>query len=305
MDFTLIFNQMAMLFIVAAAGYIIGKLKLINQDFCKTLSNVIVDFTCPCLIIYSTMGDNLPKRELILPLLFLGVLTYFVLLLLAHYIAKIFKVQDADKGIYSFMMVFGNVGFIGYPVIDSIFGHEAVFYAAILNVANTVTIFVWGAQFVTGQKDTKSSLKRLYSPAMFGTYISILIVALQLKFPEVISQPIKMIGNITVPGSLIIIGFSISQIPFKKMFGGFWVYVTAFLRLFLLPIIVFLSLRALGIFDITMLKINTIVIAMPVASFGTIFCLKFGRDETLMAQGTFITTLLSLITIPIMAMLIN
>lgn len=185
----------------------------------------------------------------------------------------------------------------------------AVFYAAILNVPNTISVFVWGSQFIAGKGQGGSLLSRLYTPAMIGTYLSILVVAFAWDAPEIIAKPLTMVGNVTVPASLLIIGYSISQIPAKHMAGGPRVWITSFARLLLMPLLVCYTMRlmvfaipALGVvFDPHLIQINTLIIAMPVASFGTIFCLKYGIDETVMAQGTFLTTVLSLFTIPIVA----
>ena len=111
-------------------------------------------------------------------------------------------------------------------------------------------------------------------------------------------------GDITIPGSLLIIGYSISQIPMRKMTGGIRIFVMSAFRLFILPLSVMYLFRLTGQFDDKIVNINTMIIAMPVASMGTMFCFKYGRDETLMAQGTFVTTLLSVLSIPLVSMMI-
>lgn len=304
MDFSVVVTQMAILFAIVIAGYICGKVKLMNQALSKGLSNLIVNLTCPALIIASTMGDNMPDRSLILPLLAIGTITYAILLVIASYLPKLFGIKAEEQGLYSFMLTFGNVGFIGYPIVASIFGNEAVFYASVLNVLNTITVFLWGTQFVAGKSDKGFDWSKLYCPGLIGTYISILIVAFALQTPKPVAQIFTYIGNITVPGSLLIIGYSISQIPARHMAGGPKILLMSAFRLIILPLFVMLCLKTTNLFDPTAININTIIIAMPVASFGTIFCLKFGVDETVMAQGTFVTTLLSLLTIPLVVTLI-
>lgn len=307
-----IVQTMVVLFAIVIAGYISGKAHLLNQMFSKGLSALIVNLTCPCLIIGSTMGDRMPDRSLIIPLLIVGAVTYVILLTLASHLPKLFGVAPGEQGLYSFMLAFGNVGFIGYPVVASIFGPEAVFYASVLNVPNTFCVFIWGAQFIIGKSQNDTIVKRLYSPAMIGTYLSILVVAFAWHAPKFVSQTFTLLGNITVPGSLLIIGYSISQIPVKHMAGDVHTFIMAAFRLIVLPLVVLYCFRGLAmlggafasIFDPAIVDINTLIIAMPVASFGTIFCLKFGVDEKVMAQGTFITTLLSLLTIPLMASLL-
>ena len=148
MDFSVVVTQMVILFAIVIAGYICGKVNLMNQALSKGLSNLIVNLTCPALIIASTMGDNMPDRSLILPLLAIGTITYAILLVIASHLPKLFGIKAEERGLYSFMLTFGNVGFIGYPIVASIFGNEAVFYASVLNVLNTITVFLWGTQFV-------------------------------------------------------------------------------------------------------------------------------------------------------------
>jgi hypothetical protein len=191
---------------------------------------------------------------------------------------------------------------MGYPVVASIFGHQAVFYAAVLNVVNTFAVFTIGTMMITGgeSSDRKHFNKKvLYSTPMFSAYLSMLIVALGIdNIPGFVSQPLTMIGNITVPAALLIIGSSMSQLPLRAFMGNVTVYATTLCRLLILPIGVHFFCRFLG-FDPFVTGINTVVIAMPVATYGTILCLKYDRDTTLMAELTFITTLLSMLTIPL------
>lgn len=231
-------TQMVVLFMLVLAGFAAHKCGLMGGEFDKRLSNFVIQVTCPCLIISSTMGDTMPDRSHIPSLLGVGMLTYAVLIILAYIIPRCMPVRREDRGMYSFMLTFANVGFIGYPIVASIFGQSAVFYACILNAPNTLTIFIWGIMFVTGQRSGGFRWQLLCSPAMVATYISIIIVAAGWRAPEVVA-------------------------------------------------------------------INAVLVGMPVASFGTMFCMKYGRDETVMTQGTFLSTLLSVASIPLLAMLIG
>ena len=202
--------------------------------------------------------------------------------------------------------MFGNVGFMGYPVVASIFGHEAVFYAAVLNVVNTFTVFTIGTILITGSSNIEGKRfekKVLYSTPMLAAYLTMLIVALEINnIPGFICQSLTMLGNITVPAALLIIGSSMSQLPIRSLLGNTTVYLTTALRLALLPLAVYYLTSLMG-FSPMVVNINTVVIAMPVATYGTILCLKYGKDTTLMAEVTFITTLLSMISIPLLTML--
>jgi predicted permease len=201
--------------------------------------------------------------------------------------------------------MFGNVGFIGYPIVGAIFGHQAIFYAAILNVVNTLAVFTIGVMLVNGgQRRMLFQPKILISSPMVAAYLAILIVTLGIdNIPDVVSQPITMIGNITVPGALLIIGSSMSRLSWRTMLGSRVVYATTAFRLLILPLLLYAIFRVIG-FDSLVVNINTLIIAMPVATYGTILCLRYGRDTTLITEITLISTLLSVLTIPMVAQLL-
>ena len=331
---------MVVLFVIVMVGFVAGKRGYMGGEFDRRLSSLVIDITCPALILSSTMGGTLPDRRLILPLLLISLVTYMLLALAAVTLPRLLTRRDADRGVVGFALMFGNVGFIGYPIVASIFGHEAVFYAAVLNVVNTFAVFTVGtmlllragtgpAPTVAGSKGlphTKRGwLKLLLSTPMMAAYLAMLIVSFGIDgIPRVVVQPLTLIGNITVPAALLIIGSSMSRLSLRTMMGSPTVYATALFRLVLLPLALLILFRlALGetmpgsiVHDAApgsaahyglqlAIDINTVVIAMPVATYGTILCLKMGRDTTLITELTFVTTLISIVTIPLMAMLLN
>ena len=297
---------MLILLAIVIVGYVAGKLKYMGDDFDRRLSNIIIDITCPALILSSTMGGTFPDRSLILPLLAISLLTYLLLTAVSWYLPRLLTKKSEDQGPVGFALMFGNVGFIGYPIVGAIFGHQAVFYAAVLNVVNTLSVFTIGVMLVNGEKRCMAfQPKILVSTPLIAAYLAILIVAFGIDdIPEVISQPITMIGNITVPGALLIIGSSMSKLSWRMMLGSRVVYVTTAFRLLILPLLLYGIFRIVG-FDMLVIDINTLVIAMPVATYGTILCLRHGRDTTLITEVTLISTLLSVLTIPLVAQLLT
>ena len=334
---------MISLVFIVVVGFIAGKIGYMNEEFDKKLSALIVNITCPALILASTMGDTLPDRNMIMPLLGISFVTYTLLAVLSFTLPRLLTRRKEDEGIVGFALMFGNVGFIGYPIVASIFGSEAVFYAAILNVANTFYVFTIGnllvsndtlrydtqgkpcydteqSSYDTGLQPYKNlnlnvnvsvpvrtSLRRkfekkvLYSTPMLAAYLSMLIVALGITgIPEAVSKPLTMIGNITVPGALLIIGSTMAQLSKRAMLGNVTVYATSAFRLVLIPLAFYWLFTWMG-YDPYVVNINTVIIAMPVATYGTILCLINGRDTTLMTELTFTTTILSMFTIPLLA----
>ena len=294
---------MVVLFIIVILGYVACKLGYMGDKFDKKLSSIVVDITCPLLVLSSVMGDDLPDRTLILPLLGVGFLTYIILLVFGFWVPRLISKSHDDQGMIGFALMFANVGFIGYPIVSSIFGPHAVFYAALLNMPNTFFIFTAGVMLIKGEYSLKQfNPKVLISPAMLGAFLAAIIVALGIHTPDIIARPVTMVGNITVPAALMIIGSSMAKLPLRDIIGSTKVYITALLRLTVVPLSIYFLFKVCGVNDMVN-NINTVVIAMPVASFGTMFCLKYGRDPSLITESTFITTLGSIITIPLITQL--
>ena len=296
---------MLTLFALVVVGYVAGKLGYLGGDFDRQLSRLVINITCPALILSSAMTGTLPDRRYILPLLLISVITYMILSGVAFFLPRYMTKKKDDEGIIGFALMFGNVGFMGYPVVASIFGYEAVFYAAVLNVVNTFAVFTIGTILITRKNDVEGKhfqKKVLYSTPMLAAYLTMAIVALEIdNIPEAISQPLTMLGNITVPAALLIIGSSMSNLPLRSLLGNGTVYTTTLFRLVLLPIGIHFLMGVLG-FSPLVVNINTLVIAMPVATYGTILCLRHEKDATLMTEVTFITTLFSMLTIPLLVM---
>ena len=299
------FVVMMTLFAIVIVGYGAGKLGYLGGDFDRQLSRLVINLTCPALILSSAMTGELPDRKYILPLLLISIVTYAILTGVAFLLPRYLTRQKADEGAVGFALMFGNVGFMGYPVVASIFGHEAVFYAAVLNVVNTFVVFTVGTMLITGKSEVEGGRfqkKVLYSTPMLAAYLTMLIVILRIdNIPEWISQPLIMLGNITVPAALLIIGSSMSNLSVRSLLGNRTVYATTLFRLVLLPVGIYYMSLLMG-FSQFVASLNMVVIAMPVATYGTILCLKYNKDTTFMAEVTFITTLLSVITIPILVL---
>lgn len=293
---------------LVVVGYVAGKLGYLGGDFDRQLSSVVINITCPALILSSAMTGELPDRRYILPLLLISTLTYILLTAAGFWLPRLLTKRRDDEGAIGFALMFGNVGFMGYPVVASIFGPEAVFYAAVLNVVNTFAVFTLGTILITGRNEVEGERfqkKVLYSTPMLAAYLTMAIVALEIdNIPAVVSQPLSMLGAITVPAALLIIGSSMSHLSLRTMLGNRPVYATTLLRLVLLPVGVHYLMRLVG-FDPFVVNINTLVIAMPVATYGTILCLKYKKDTTMITEVTFVTTLLAMVSIPLLVTLLG
>ena len=250
------------------------------------------------------MGKDLAfENSELISLAVVAVVNYIVLIGAAYLIPYLFKVNKARKGISRFMLAFGNVSFIGYPVCDAVFGSKAVFCASVLNIPFNLLVFTIGVSFINGGKAKSAfSPKLILSPCVIASLIAVVIAVARISMPTPVGEWFHLLGDLTTPCALLIIGSSLSHIPVRDMLGNRFVYSMTLLRLIVLPLLVGVVLALMGV-NAFVSDVAVVLSAMPVATNGIMLCLQYGKDERVMTQGLFFTTLLSVVTIPLVAYL--
>ena len=304
MDILHIITQMLMIFGIVLVGLFAAKRNLWAGDLDRKLSIFIMNISMPALILASVMGKDLAfENSELISLAVVAVVNYIVLIGLAYLIPHLFKVNKARLGISRFMLAFGNVSFIGYPVCDAVFGPKAVFCASVLNIPFNLLVFTIGVSFINGGKAKSAFSPRLiFSPCVIASLIAVVIAVARIQMPTPVGQWFHLLGDLTTPCALLIIGSSLSHIPVRDMLGNRFVYSMTLLRLFLLPLAVGGVLALMGVNPFVS-DVAVVLSAMPVATNGIMLCLQYGKDERVMTQGLFFTTLLSVVSIPLVAYL--
>lgn len=304
MDFLHIVTQMLMIFGIVLVGLASAKRNLWAGELDRKLSVFILNVSMPALILASVMGRDLvfePSELLTLGLV--AVVNYVILIGLACLIPQIWHVNRSRQGLARFMLAFGNVSFIGYPVCDAVFGSKAVFCASVLNIPFNLLIFTIGVSFINGGKARSAfSPKLVFSPCVVASLIAVGIALMGISVPEPVGQWFHLLGDLTTPCALLIIGSSLSHIPVRDMLGNRFAYAISLLRLIVLPLVVGVVLRLLGVENFVA-NVAVVLSAMPIATNGIMLCLQYGKDERVMTQGLFLSTLFSVVTIPLIAYL--
>ena len=302
MDITIIINKMIQLFLVLALGYLLQKIGQMDKSFNKKLTSLLLNVTTPAMILHAVLSTEEGAYEYQVGMAFVVGIAYFIVIpLIGWLIAQVLRVHKPQQGAYIFMTTFGNVGFMGFPVINAIFGSGAMLYAAIFNMLFNLFAFTIGARMMlygTGQK-TEMNLKHLLTPGMLSSLLALLLFFLKLPFPAIIVDTFDMVGSLTTPTAMLVIGSTLATIPLKEVFGEFRIYPYALLKQIILPVLLFPLLRLL-IADELLRGVLLILIAMPVANLAVLFSTEYGGDEKLTAKAIFLTTLLSVCTIPLL-----
>ena len=323
MDFIPVFIKMSELFIIIIIGFIAGRIKIITPSGKAVLSKIIINITMPTTILSSVMNaENLPSTTEILKILLIAFSTYIVLFALAKLTSFMLRVKGAQKNVVEFAMIFSNVAFIGFPVTEAIFGSESLFYTSIFTMPFNLLCYSLGVGLLSGRftkdydtdKTTPSNVdaekkkinwKKLFlTPALITGVLCVILGITKFQVPVFISDTLDMIGGVTTPGALLVIGATLSEMKIKEMFSNVKAYLFTVMQVIVTPLVMYLIYRPVCSSNPLLLGETVIITAMPVASAGTMLCVEYGSDEKFMAQITFISTLATVITIPIISMLL-
>ena len=225
-----------------------------------------------------------------------AVLFYAVEFAAALILPRLLGGTAAQQGVWRFIMMFPNVGFIGYPVVVALFGQEALFYAVILVMPFNLLAFTLGPLMLTGAR--RFSLKQMFTPAVIASVIALVLALARIRLPALVGECLDFVGDVTVPLSLLVVGSLLAGLPARQVMASLRLWLLAAVRLLGLPVLIWLILKNMNISTL-ILRIAVIQMAMPGAVNGSLLCLEHGGDSETMAQAVFLTTLLSIVTIPL------
>ena len=303
MDINIIVSQMTILFLILALGYFIFKIKLVDDNFTKKFSALVIKVTMPAMVLSSVL-DLTERQSLKDVLTALGVsvaLFAIVMPIVGFFLAKLFRVKRNSTGLYIFMATFSNVGFMGFPVISALAGEVGLFYAAINNLVFNITVFTLGVWLVNRDKGGENSafdIKLLLSPGVIVSLLAIVVYFMNIKFPALLCDTIRSVGSITSPSAMLIIGCTLAKMDIKTVFSDWRLYPWILIKQIVIPILLWIPLTMV-IKNEILLTVTFILFSMPVANNAVLFANTYDGDAELAARSVFLTTLFSLLTVPI------
>jgi len=326
MDFFTTFYQILSLFILIAIGWGIARLQVVDQKFIKTLSGFVIKVTLPAMIIKSMQFDFSVEILLESGFMFVvGVIMYALMIALSYGIVKFSGYTGGKANVLQFMIIFGNVGYMGYPVMASIFGDEGVFYTALFNIPFNFLMMSLGIYLMT-RKDQKKverepattgnrpyegadaqgnlqRLKVLINPGIIATFTGFLLFILSIEIPGPLFRAMDTLGEATTPLAMIIIGANLSRVSLGSVFKEKALYGISLLRLIVIPAFLYGLLTLLGA-EGFLLTVPVLVFSMPAAANAVVFAVMYEGDADFAAKGVFFTTLCSAVTLPIIAFIL-
>lgn len=307
MNIQILITRMAELFILICIGYAVYKLKVINDGFVKQFSRLVLDVTLPAMILSSVLKleERQPLSDVLTCLGTAIALIFLILPILGIILAKAVRAGRGQTGLYTFMNTFSNIGFMGFPVIAPLCGSVGLFYTAIFNLVFNIAVYSLGIWLMNRDKADSAGFdpKMILTPGTVISTLSLILYFLDPHIPVLVSGTIDILGQMTSPAAMLIIGFSLARIDVKSVFTEWRLYPWTILKQLVVPLLLWYPLTWV-IKNPVLLEVTYILTAMPVANSSVLFAATYDGDVDLAAKGVFITTLFSLVTVPLTVMLV-
>lgn len=306
MNIMVLIRTMVVLFTIMLVGYGLNKLGILRKESNSVLSELIVKVTGPVLVVNSVCGiDTTNDKGQIIQIFFIGILLYALLIAFSQIIIRLLNLNKESGNIYALMLTFTNTSFIGFPILRVLYGDYAIFASSILHMPFNILIYSYGVYMIQKQGDDKRkfNIKDVLNTGVIAAIIALIIFLFGINVPGVVQEVLSMIGEITIPLSMILIGSSLALIPLKYVFSDIKIYLISFIKLIVMPAITYFIAR-LFTSDSFLIAQLTIATALPAGSMIVMLTTQYKGNVKTASVGVFITTVLSVITIPLMVYLL-
>lgn len=313
MSMFVVIQQMLVLLVMMLLGYIAFRIRWLDDNSCSKMSKIVVNVLNPCLMVYGVLGKEVRLESSMLFQTLVLVFIYFVVLvLLSGPVASLLRVKDGHHNLYKMMLIFSNVGFMGIPVITSIYGTESMILIAFYSLGYNLLLYTYGiylagknSQEENGAKGAKGGQwKRLLNPGVASCILAVAIFASGVTVPESVYTFFDYTGNAAVPLSMILIGASVAQGGKKEFFLDKKIYAFTAIKMLVIPIVGALFCRLLP-WPAIVEGVFILMLAMPVGSIVVMMAAEGGNDAIECTKGSIITTLLSVLTIPVVSLFLT
>ena len=300
----LLMEQIIQLFLMIFMGFLIVKAKLLNSEDSKILSIIVLYLIIPCVIINAFQVDYTPQTVKGLLIALAGsVMTQVILLIVVSILGRVFHLNEVEVA----SIYYSNSGNLIVPIVTFILGKEWVLYGCVF--MSVQLVFIWThCKKIISRESTYDWRKIVLNINMISIAIGIVLFLTRIHLPAIINNTLSAVGSMIGPASMIVTGMLFAGMDFKQIFANKRVYFVSFFRLIIVPVISLFLIKCsqLSTFSSNGNKLMMIVflaIITPSASTVTQMCQVYGNDSQYASAINVVTTLLAIVTMPLMVML--
>lgn len=319
MDILTVIGSMGSLVLVTLIGYVAARAGFLTSEVRPRLSALIFNVTLPCTILASVGEvDSSAGAVQVTWSFVLGTALFFVMLAAAALACLALRVPRDERPLYLFMGVLTNTGFIGFAVLESLFGGGSVFLGSIFIAVSNVFLYSIGVGVLTsggeknGEKDvapTRSSrpadiLKNVLNVPMVASVIALVVFFSGVPLPGPVAQAVDMVGGATSPLAMMLVGLAIAEADLRRVLANWRLWGFSAIRFLLVPAVCYLLLVPV-VPDALSLGVFIVMLAMPTGSMAAAIASTYGRPGELLSQGTIVSTIASFVIVPVLMALMG
>lgn len=305
--FRIILNQEIVFIITIAIGYMVFKLRLLEKDSLQTLSSLFSNVTLPFLILVNTV-EGAARKDLTSSfyVIAIEIAMYVVLISFNRLMIRLCRLRENRARIYLLSASFGNMGFVGIPLIMSVYGQRAMIYVSLFTLVDQALLWTYGVSLSHPYDSSeaklrfdKSTLKKLLNPPLIATICALILISFNLKFPASVGTAFRNISNASIPLPFLYLGGMLAISDCGKILKEWPVYVIAVSKMLIFPVVLFVCLRCFGL-NSEVNGVFLVLAGLPCLAVAPMLAKENGSDETLATAATSLTTVASIITFPIL-----
>lgn len=303
MNWLVTINQVTTLALAMLIGWAARKKNLLTPEIRKGLSALLVNVSLPVQIIASFTTPYSSKVLINGLTIFLGALAIQIFSLLIGNLL-FGRYEHSQRAVLRFITVFSNNAFMGFAILAPLFGSQGVFYASFYVMAFNILAWTMGISFFTGKKSEAKISQLIKNPGIAAVLLGLVIFILPLGLPTPLLDAFKLIGSINAPLSMLLVGAVLAETDLRTIFKGQSSYAISLVRLLVIPLGTLLVLFLVRI-PKNLASILVILAAMPAPTMTSIFAELYNGHTLLASKYVFLTTLLSILTIPFIVYLLQ
>lgn len=302
MNLSVVFAKMAMLVLIMLLGYLCARIGITGPEFNQRVTPLVMNVLLTATILNSVLSvPDFTGRDIVDYVLVMTAATVLQIAV-AWFLPRLLRTRSEDVGAARLVTAFGNVGFVGLPVVAAIFGDEMVFFASLANIPFNLALYSIGAAQLSGTDGARFDWRKVLNMPVIATLLSIVLLLSRIHVPAVIADTISTLAGATIPLSMLIIGTSLGAISVRAALTDWRVYAVSAARLLVCPLLTWLVLRPFV--GGALLGIPVLLAACPSAMVVTALCLQYGRSDAFASKCIFLNTILSAVTIPLLIWLL-
>lgn len=302
MEVSALMPKMVIFVVLMVIGYLCARTKFAGREFTRDASKMVINVFMTATIINSVLvtDTRLSGRELAVVMLALSI-AIVVGWILAAASCRVMGLAERSPLFELLIGVMNNM-FIALPVVEELFGSEAVFYCSLSCIPFNIILYTYGVYRLHGGRGAVR-LKDIFTVPLLATFAALIIFMAQPPIPGVLRELADSLSAATMPLSMIVIGSSLGSVGLLDAFKNWKLYIMCFIRLLLCPMLVWL-LVGLVTQDIVLMVTSTIIAASPSGVIVSVLAIQYDRDAVFTSEGILLSTAFSMLTIPLVIYII-